>query len=241
MLDRIVPKISSVVTNNQAMGSPNRWDDMGLTAAHLTALRTAMTDSGIENTNPNFAKYLFNLSAVYMNLSGTARLGSEGASVIPLRAYAYVLMRAAAQADNTVFRPGEIEGEDGYLEIARADRCAHVLSKDITGTARLIDRLMFSAIIHQSLGSNAHNVARPEGKDRPRSVRLDNDAGDWGISILRRQQCNSGEINNEIVRVIDSFDEESEKASSFADQNDNAFRNYMLQLMGNLDNPNYGD
>ena len=220
--DRIMPRIAATITNMPAMGTPNRWDEMELTAEHLASLRTAMTESGIENTNPNFAKYLFNLSAVYMNLSGTARLGYEGQSIIPLRAYAYVLMNAATQADDTVFHLGEIEGMGGYLEIGRADRCADVLSKNMMGTARAVDQEMFARVIHEAMASSAYAVDRP-GEDA-RFERAFNvpDAGDRGISFLLRQS---------IVRDIDDSSELSSERNSVCDRGNNYLQNLIREML----------
>ncbi len=228
--DRVYPALSSAITNAPVMMTPDRWDEMGVSEAHLASLRTAMTDSGIADTASNFAKYLFNLSAVYMNLSGTARLGFEGGSIIPLRAYAYVLMNAAKQADNAVFRVGELDGEDAYLETARADRCADVLSKNMMGTARAIDREIFGQVVHASLAEAAYNIQRPRDGEQALPFGLGNDPGDRGISFLRRNSIiGGGQNDNENIRDIDDFSDDASLQDAEPDHV--IFRNFLLQLM----------
>jgi hypothetical protein len=132
-----------------------RWgNDARLSEAHLSELRQNMSRLGHGETEADFAKYLFCLAALYTKISGAHGFGSEGESVLPLRFYGFMLMKASEEIDQTVLSQQELYGHidrygdraKGFQEIFTADRCADLLGSDLLRTARAIDRDMLQRV-----------------------------------------------------------------------------------------------
>jgi hypothetical protein len=152
----VLTAVENVSREKGVLGDIKRWGaEARLSDAHLAELRKVMTSAGIPDTPENFAKYLISLSALFTKISGMYGFGSHEESVLPLRYYGFMLMKASEQTSSEVLSPQEIYGymntqfqsrEEGLEEVFIDNRCADLLGNSLIKTAVAIDRDMFGKV-----------------------------------------------------------------------------------------------
>ncbi len=137
--------IARCVTEPELMcGRTDRWPEMALTDAHKASLRTAMTRLGFQDTDREFGRFLLSLAAIYMKGSGTSHFGSEGSSIIAMRAYACILAETAARIDPELAGVLERNSLRGAL---RANVCADQVGNAMLARVHRLDRAMAESVI----------------------------------------------------------------------------------------------
>ncbi len=232
----------------------NRWGaEARLSDAHLAELREIMTRSGIPDTPQNFAKYLFSLSALFTKISGAHGFGSEQQSVIPLRFYGFMLMKASEEADPSVLLPQEIYGYigemnfrvSGYQDIFTADRCADVLGSQLSGTAVSIDREIFRKVASPYF---ADQFGRLPGGGRPLAQRLAPAAANAPGNVAGNFVQVPGEENRDIgVALLNRMseagsddDESIEDIDDMMSERQNDLRDFIMNQIRDIDDQRPG-